>query len=631
MSLPKRFRIIVHLLLFIFVVVGGSVYAQNMPKPATTSAQPNTQNNQNVVLPTNQGAQILPKPNNDNSANTNLPNGQTNVQVAECGIGAHIPGIGTVCNSIKSTIDALADCGGNVWCYMSGGVEVIQAKALDEVSGCGNATTPTGLQDCQKKYAVILNGGSLADVQNPGALFIAGNFADASLRMPVPINTNQYLATINPLQAGTVNAQAVNELDTSGLVKLWQNVRNAAFAFSALVLVVIGFMIMFRSRLDPRTSITVMNSLPKVIFSMVLIYFSFALSGFMLDMGRLVLQLVYRTVPFSGGTLASGLLELLVVILLGWISAFVVAGPAGVVVGIGLLLLALIVALFLLVVILNLIYQMLKRYMQFIVYTIFSPLFFLWGAMPGQSTFGWFKSQLANVMAIPAMLLIIRLAAYIGFNSFSIGRLGGSGINLPSPFSVGAGSTTGLTADIFWFLISPLVSLVLLFYATKMPSIIDGILQIKDYGSRAGIGPGVIFAPVGMAGNAGKTLTSLQGGMGTLSKIGTGIRNIGWGAIPKPTRPIRVVGNTNPPGGGNTAGYFQSQAPAPENPGKGASIARGIATASGNQPKSGYIPVNPPERAETIRGIAEKTPQSPPDKSTDSLMNKVKLPRTPKP
>ncbi len=592
------------------VISSGTLFAQAQPKatdvPAATgqnqseysptnapksSTVQTIDNNQNVTLPKTPDATILPTPNGDNTVDTSPPTNSPEVKQAV----APLVIIGGIV--IGYLVSKFRDCNKEIACYFKLGFETVERTAVEQIGGCGTLDTPEGLQDCQAKYAVILNGGSLADVQDPGALFIAGNVADAGLRMPVPINTSQYLATINPLTPTTANAQAVDELDTSGLVKLWQNVRNAAFAFSALALVVIGFMIMFRTKLDPRTSITAMNSLPKIIFAMILIYFSFALSGFMLDMGRLALQVVYRTIPFSGGSVLSGLLELLVIILIGFAASFLVTGGpvGGTIFAVGLLLIILILAIFLLVVILSLIYQMLKRYMQFIVYTLFSPLFFLWGALPGQSSFGWFKSQLANIIAIPAMLLIIRLAAYIGYNSWGTGRIvGGNGINLPSPFAFGGGGTSGAFADVFWLIISPLVSLVLLFYATKMPAIVDGVLQIKDHGARAGFGPmAVITTPISAGASAGKAFGGLGQLKGQVAGLGTGMRNLGWGARPSP-----VAGPPAAPGALPSTHY-----PAPT-PTKGVipAVARRMAGAFRSTPKGAYT-VSPAQLADENAAI----------------------------
>lgn len=531
MNLPRRLKIVLHVLLFFSVVVGGNVFAQNIPKNNTATASAPVQNNQNINLPNNSNANYLPLPNDTPRADTSLPNGQTYIQTAGCGLPFTVPVIGGICNSIKDVIDKLGDCGGNIPCYVSGAVEVVQRKVLDQTTGCGNMDTPLGYQDCEQKYLALVKGGSIADIQNPGAIFMVGSVADSGLRLSIPLTSDQYLATINPLPVKSANAQAADELNKGGLNTLWVNFRNTAFAASAIVLVIIGFMIMLRARLDPRTSITAMNSLPKVIIAIILIYFSFAIAGFMLDIGRLTLQLVYRTVPLSGGSIGSGLVELLLLVLLSAAGPFVSGtvgalngGASGAITGVAksllvgpLLILLLILAVFLLIVILHLLFKLVQRYAQFIIYTLFAPFFFLWGALPGQSSFGWFKSQFANVISIPAMLLIIRLATFIVFNTSGLG--GKDSFSLPSPFSSGIGSSSGISG-VFWTIISPLIGLALLFYATKMPAIIDGLFGIKDYGSRAGIGPGIIFAPIGAGANLGKSMQGLSSLGQTYTRLG---------------------------------------------------------------------------------------------------------------
>lgn len=578
MNLPKRFKIILHVLLFCTVIFAGNVFAQNMPKKEVATPSSSVQHNQDVTLPPNADANYLPLPNGTEKADTSLPTGEANIQTAGCGLPFTVPVVGGICNSIKAVIDKLGDCGGNIPCYVGGAVEVVQRKVLDQATGCGNMDTPVGYQDCEQKYLALINGGSIADVQDPGALFMVASVADSGLKLNIPITTDQYLATINPFTAKTANAQAADELNKGGLNTLWLNFRNTAFAFSAIILVIIGFMIMLRSRLDPRTSITAMNSLPKVVIAMVLIYFSFGLAGFMLDLGRLTLQLVYRTVPLSAGSIGSGLVELLLLILLAAAGPFVsgaigglTGGTSGLVTGVAksllvgpLLLLLLILGIFLLIVILNLLFKLVQRYAQFIIYTLFAPFFFLWGALPGQSSFGWFKSQLANVISIPAMLLIIRLATFIVFNTSGLG--GKDSFSLPSPFASGIGSASGVS-DVFWIIISPLIGLALLFYATKMPAIIDGLFGIKDYGARAGIGPGVIFAPIGAGANLGKAF----GGLATLGQTYTRLglpgsgalnnrlgalweRNGGSGGNRNDEPPSGSAEGARPPGGGGGSG-----------------------------------------------------------------------------
>ncbi len=65
---------------------------------------------------------------------------------------------------------------------------------------------------------------------------------------------------------------------------IWKLFRDVSYMFVVLVLITIGFMIMFRMKLNPQTVITVENALPKIVISLLLITFSFPIAGFMIDL-----------------------------------------------------------------------------------------------------------------------------------------------------------------------------------------------------------------------------------------------------------------------------------------------------------------------------------------------------------
>jgi len=68
------------------------------------------------------------------------------------------------------------------------------------------------------------------------------------------------------------------------LISIWKIFRDLSYVLLVIVLIAIGFMIMFRAKINPQTVITVENSLPKIIVSLILITFSFAIVGFLIDL-----------------------------------------------------------------------------------------------------------------------------------------------------------------------------------------------------------------------------------------------------------------------------------------------------------------------------------------------------------
>jgi hypothetical protein len=89
-------------------------------------------------------------------------------------------------------------------------------------------------------------------------------------------------------QAGFVpNAYAAEGLGFSALrplIKIWTIFRDVAYMLLVLVLIAIGFMIMFRMKINAQTVIAVENSLPRIVISLLLITFSFPIAGFMVDL-----------------------------------------------------------------------------------------------------------------------------------------------------------------------------------------------------------------------------------------------------------------------------------------------------------------------------------------------------------
>lgn len=66
--------------------------------------------------------------------------------------------------------------------------------------------------------------------------------------------------------------------------KIWVVFRDLVFMIMVLIIVVIGFMIMFRSKINPQTVISIENALPKIVLTLIYITFSYAIAGFLIDL-----------------------------------------------------------------------------------------------------------------------------------------------------------------------------------------------------------------------------------------------------------------------------------------------------------------------------------------------------------
>lgn len=86
-------------------------------------------------------------------------------------------------------------------------------------------------------------------------------------------------------------AQGLGFASISPLINLWKIFRDIAYMVLVVILIVIGFMIMFRMKLNPQTIITVENALPRIVISLILITFSFAIAGFLIDLMYVVIAI----------------------------------------------------------------------------------------------------------------------------------------------------------------------------------------------------------------------------------------------------------------------------------------------------------------------------------------------------
>lgn len=82
--------------------------------------------------------------------------------------------------------------------------------------------------------------------------------------------------------------------------KIWSAFRNFTFILLVLVIVVIGFMIMFRMKINAQTVISVENALPRIVIALILITFSYPIAGFMIDLMYVCFLLVISILSSVG-------------------------------------------------------------------------------------------------------------------------------------------------------------------------------------------------------------------------------------------------------------------------------------------------------------------------------------------
>lgn len=99
-------------------------------------------------------------------------------------------------------------------------------------------------------------------------------------------------------------AQGIGFSGLSPLLPIWKAFRNIAYALLAVILIVVGFMVMLRKKIDPKTVVTVQNAIPRIVVALLLVTFSYAIVGLMIDLMYFVIVLgTSLIVPAVGGSL----------------------------------------------------------------------------------------------------------------------------------------------------------------------------------------------------------------------------------------------------------------------------------------------------------------------------------------
>lgn len=83
-------------------------------------------------------------------------------------------------------------------------------------------------------------------------------------------------------------------------INLWKIFRDLSYMLLVLVLIAIGFMIMFRMKLNPQTVISVESALPKIVLSLLLITFSFPIAGFLIDLMYVIIAIIISILSNNG-------------------------------------------------------------------------------------------------------------------------------------------------------------------------------------------------------------------------------------------------------------------------------------------------------------------------------------------
>src|SRR3989344_2279387 len=248
---------------------------------------------------------------------------------------------------------------------------------------------------------------------------------------------------------------------------LWRSFRNITYMFFVLIFVSMGFATMFRYKINPQTVITIQSALPRIVIALLLVTFSYAIAGFMIDMLYVVISLgalafagvgecpytpaqlqnqftnggyldtvgaLFGQLPSlnlgcdtPGGALAGtfavaggvgALGGALGSILMAWMGGTAIAVSGGAL-AVGAILMVLILLLIILWVLIRLFFALLQSYIAIILLVIFAPIQIALGVIPGVGGFGsWLKNLTAH-LAVFAGVAFVMMLGFVMVHSVS--------------------------------------------------------------------------------------------------------------------------------------------------------------------------------------------------------------------
>ena len=297
------------------------------------------------------------------------------------------------------------------------------------------------------------------------------------------------------------------ELMNSGIVDLWTKTLNISYIFFVLVMLVAGFMIMFRHKLGGQTMVTLGTILPKIIISLVLATFSFAIAGLIIDIGGITTGIAAYILGDGAQSSISGIFGIMssalggetgnlggvikgVIQSFGFADLFKVMNSGS---PVGLLAIALAVisfvvpviggsigavAFIILIIILGIIFfgaikvliTLYKAYFGLLIAVILGPIQITLGAIPGNSNMvgNWIKTVLRNVLVFPVVFFIVNIPNAL-VNSSVVARFPGK-LVYEDPASY---DPTAVTAGGVFI---ALLRVFVLYFAAQAPQFIAAVL-----------------------------------------------------------------------------------------------------------------------------------------------------------
>lgn len=146
-----------------------------------------------------------------------------------------------------------------------------------------------GVDATRGKIGYVPQGGGIAQVMGS---MIGGT-------MVIPISGTDYakyaFGSFGITKTAYAQQNGIGYNQLSPLLGIWTRFRDIAYLAFVLAFTLIGLAIMFRVKIDARTVMTIQNQIPKIVIALILVTFSYAIAGFLIDIMYVIMYLVIVT------------------------------------------------------------------------------------------------------------------------------------------------------------------------------------------------------------------------------------------------------------------------------------------------------------------------------------------------
>ncbi len=387
----------------------------------------------------------------------------------------------------------------------------------------------------------------------PGALQYASELAGSIYANPAASGIYYAQDILQNLGAKTAYAQGVGFEGLKPILKAWKAFRNVTYVLFTIVFVGVGLAIMLRIKISPQAVITIENAIPKIIGTLILVTFSYAIAGFLIDLMYVIMALgisiltsqginptfsaiewpnwlpwvpweatvgprkvinwgFFALIPMffsnkAGIKIIGGAIGGTIGIISGAISGGITAIPGGL--GgavVGVVLVQLIWSVIALILLFKLLFGLIKAYINIIISIIFSPFHIMLGAIPGLQVGGfgnWAKGLFTELMIFPAVAIIAIIGNYI-LQMPKLGKMWVAPLIGPPQLDLAGEWFPDLSGNLASLFIKTIIGMGFLLILARIPDIIRQAMKKESpYGAAIGEALGPLKMGGKIAGLAG--------------------------------------------------------------------------------------------------------------------------------